>query len=67
MTDVNAQVIGNDGKPIDGLYAVGNCASTLMGRAYPGAGVTLGSTMIVGYLAASHLGQSNELGRRDAA
>jgi 3-oxosteroid 1-dehydrogenase len=62
VTDVNGQVIGVDEKPIDGLYAVGNCASTLMGRAYPGAGVTLGSTMIFGYLAASHLGRSNEGG-----
>jgi 3-oxosteroid 1-dehydrogenase len=62
VTNIDGQVMGMDEKPIDGLYAVGNCASTLMGRAYPGAGVTLGSTMIFGYLAASHLGQANSGG-----
>lgn len=60
-TDENARVLGTDGKPIPGLYAVGNCAATVMGDAYPGAGVTLGTTMTFGFLAASQIGGANDI------
>ena len=40
-TDQFGRVLRHDGTPIDGLYAVGNCAGSLFGQAYLGAGATL--------------------------
>jgi len=54
LTDSHARVLGNDGAAIPGLYAIGNCAASPMGRSYPGAGATLGPGMTFGYLAARH-------------
>ncbi len=54
-TNENAQVIGRDGTPIPGLYAVGNCSASVTGRYYPGAGATLGPAMTFGFLAAEHI------------
>lgn len=59
--DENARVLDRSGKPIPGLYAVGNCAAAVMGDAYPGAGVTLGTTMTFGFLAASQIGGANDV------
>jgi 3-oxosteroid 1-dehydrogenase len=53
-TDVNASVLDTNGQPIRGLYAIGNVAACPFGRSYPGGGVTLGSAMTFGYLAARH-------------
>jgi predicted oxidoreductase len=53
-TDVNAQVCDAAGKPIAGLYAVGNDMQSVMGGEYPGAGAMLGPGMTFGYLAALH-------------
>jgi len=39
--DVNAQALNKKGKPIIGLYATGNTASSVMGYTYPGAGSTI--------------------------
>ena len=39
------------GKPIKGLYAVGNDAASVMGGNYPGAGITLGPALTFGYVA----------------
>jgi 3-oxosteroid 1-dehydrogenase len=55
LTNENAQVIGADGEPIGGLYAIGNCSASVMGRYYPGAGATLGPAMTFGFLAAEHI------------
>lgn len=55
LTDVNGQVVNTEGAPIQGLYAVGNVASSVMGSKYPGAGSTLGPAMTFGYLAAKHM------------
>lgn len=38
LTDVHARVLRENGQPIEGLYAIGNSASSMMGRTYPGAG-----------------------------
>ncbi|WP_336951297.1 FAD-binding protein [Sphingobium aromaticivastans] len=51
-TDEAAHVLDHAGKPIPGLYAIGNNAASVMGPAYPGAGSTLGPAMTFGYLAA---------------
>jgi 3-oxosteroid 1-dehydrogenase len=49
-----AQVLREDGSVIDGLYAAGNTAASVMGNTYPGGGSTLGPAMTFGYLAALH-------------
>ena len=54
LTDPDARVLDTAGRPIPGLYAVGNCAASVTGRYYPGAGATLGPAMTFGFLAAEH-------------
>lgn len=51
-TDEKARVLDQGGKPIRGLYAVGNVSAAAMGRTYPGAGATLGPAMTFGWIAA---------------
>lgn len=53
-TNHNAQVVGEDGQPIEGLYAAGNDAQSVMGSEYPGAGSQVGSGMTFGWVAAQH-------------
>jgi succinate dehydrogenase/fumarate reductase flavoprotein subunit len=53
-TDANARVQDTAGKPIVGLYAVGNDMQSVMGGEYPGAGAQLGPGMTFAYLAALH-------------
>ncbi|WP_138380737.1 FAD-binding protein [Luteithermobacter gelatinilyticus] len=55
LTDSKARVLDKTGCPIEGLYAIGNCAASVMGAGYPGAGSTLGPAMTFGYLAALDL------------
>jgi len=56
--DVNAQVLDTQGKPIPGLYAVGNTAKAIL-PTYPGPGSTLGPAMTFAYRAARHLTGAN--------
>ncbi|MBY6262093.1 FAD-dependent oxidoreductase [Azospirillum sp. 412522] len=58
-TNADAQVLGMDGLPIAGLYAVGNNAASVMGGSYPGAGSTLGPSMTFGFVAARHVTGAN--------
>jgi succinate dehydrogenase/fumarate reductase flavoprotein subunit len=53
-TNQAAQVIREDGTPIDGLYACGNDMDSLMAGTYPAPGITLGPAMTFGYIAARH-------------
>lgn len=55
LTNAEAQVVRDDGLPIPGLYAIGNCSSSVMGTSYPGAGGTLGPALTFAYVAANHL------------
>lgn len=59
-TNAKAQVTDTKGKPIPGLYAIGNNAASAMGESYPGAGVTIGPAMTFGYIAAREMTGSNE-------
>ena len=55
VTDEHARVVGTDGKVVEGLYAAGNTTASVMGRAYPGPGSTLGPAMTFGYIAGQHM------------
>ena len=61
LTDSSARVLREDGSSIPGLYAVGNCSSSVMGNFYPGAGGTIGPAMTFGYVAAKHLAEARDL------
>jgi 3-oxosteroid 1-dehydrogenase len=54
VTNADAQVLNRDGKPMEALYASGNVTAPVMGKSYPGPGVTLGPAMTFAYLAAEH-------------
>jgi succinate dehydrogenase/fumarate reductase flavoprotein subunit len=58
VTDENTRVLDAQGKPIKGLYAVGNDAASVMGGNYPGAGITLGPALTFGYVAAMQLAKA---------
>ncbi|MBK7252224.1 MAG: FAD-binding protein [Gammaproteobacteria bacterium] len=57
ITD-DAQVIDTAGRPIPGLYCIGNNAAAPLGRAYAGAGGTIGPGMVFGFRAVEHLARS---------
>jgi 3-oxosteroid 1-dehydrogenase len=59
VTNEHAQVLRKDGSIIDGLYAVGNSSSSVMGNSYPGPGATVGASMTFGYVAAKHISEKN--------
>jgi FAD binding domain len=52
VTDAAARVLGEDGGPIDGLYAVGNDMHSIMGGVYTAPGITLGPGLVFAGLAA---------------
>ncbi len=51
VTDAQARVLAEDGRPISGLYACGNDMASVMEGAYPGPGITLGPALTFGWLA----------------
>jgi 3-oxosteroid 1-dehydrogenase len=53
-TNVNAEVMGIDGRVIGGLYAAGNVMASVCGPAYWGGGATVGPGMTFGYIAGRH-------------
>jgi succinate dehydrogenase/fumarate reductase flavoprotein subunit len=55
VTDQSTRVLDGDGKPIEGLFAVGNDAASIFGGSYPGAGATLGPAMTFGYICGVYL------------
>ena len=54
VTDTEARVLREDGSVIEGLYATGISTASVMGRAYPGAGASVGPSFVWGYVAAKH-------------
>jgi len=52
VTDEKGRVQREDGSIIPGLYATGNSTAGVSGRSYPGAGASIGASMVFGYLAA---------------
>lgn len=58
VTDESARVLGEDGRPIAGLYAAGNNSAAVMGNEYAGAGATIGPAMVFGYIAANHMAEA---------
>ncbi len=54
VTDAHARVLRADGSVISGLYATGVSTASVMGRAYPGAGSSVGPAFTWGYVAAKH-------------
>ncbi|VBA39478.1 3-oxosteroid 1-dehydrogenase [Mycobacterium innocens] len=57
VTNEHAQVLDEHDRVIEGLYATGNTTATVMGRTYPGAGASIASAMVFGYVAARHAGR----------
>lgn len=53
--DADSRVLGADGAPLPGLYAVGTAAASLMRGTYPAAGVMLGPALTFGHLVAATL------------
>lgn len=51
VTDEHGRVLHQDGHVIAGLYAAGNASASVMGRRYPGPGVTLGPAITFAWLA----------------
>jgi 3-oxosteroid 1-dehydrogenase len=54
ITNEHAQVLDENDRVIEGLYATGNITATVMGRTYLGAGGSIAYTMVFGYVAARH-------------
>jgi 3-oxosteroid 1-dehydrogenase len=54
VTDEQARVVRGDGSVIQGLYATGNAAASVMGPEYAGPGATIGPSIVFGYLAVKH-------------
>ena len=60
LTDEYARVLDKNGNVMEGLYAIGNTAASMMGTKYPGAGSTIGPSMVFGYIAARHATRAND-------
>jgi hypothetical protein len=54
VIDEWARVLKEGNEPIEGLYACGNEANSIMGGTYPGPGITLGPGMTFAYRAIQH-------------
>jgi 3-oxosteroid 1-dehydrogenase len=65
LTDENAQVLHRRGKPLLGLYAIGNAAAKVEFGAGYQAGLTLASGMTFGYLAVDHMLKASKPISRD--
>lgn len=55
LTDEFSRVLKKDGTVLEGLYGAGNTTASVMGRAYLGAGSTLGPALTFAYIAINHM------------
>ncbi|WP_372350416.1 FAD-binding protein [Streptomyces sp. KL116D] len=55
ITDEHARVLREDGAPIPGLYATGNCTAAITGHTYTGAGASVAASFIFGWVATHHM------------
>jgi 3-oxosteroid 1-dehydrogenase len=62
LTDEAGRALTKDGSVVEGLYATGNTAASVMGRSYAGAGATIGPSMVFGYLAVHDIRDSLSAG-----
>ena len=67
VTDEHARVLRKDGSVITGLYATGVSTASVMGRAYPGAGSSVGPSFVWGYVAAKEAATSANVGASERA
>jgi 3-oxosteroid 1-dehydrogenase len=67
VTDEHARVLREDGSVIPGLYATGVSTASVMGRAYPGAGSSVGPSFVWGYVAAKHVAKLASTASSDTA
>jgi succinate dehydrogenase/fumarate reductase flavoprotein subunit len=51
VIDEKARVLGAGDRPIDGLWACGNEAASIMGGTYPGPGITIGPAIAFAWIA----------------
>jgi len=51
VIDTKARVLGADDRPIEGLWACGNEAASIMGGTYPGPGITIGPAIVFAAIA----------------
>ncbi len=58
-TDTSSRVLDAHGKPIAGLYACGNDATSIMRGIYPGAGITIGPGIVFAYRAVKAMRETN--------
>lgn len=65
-TDGDCRVLDPQKRPIEGLFAVGNDAASVMGGNYPGAGITLGPALTFGYVAGLALTRAQPSSRQTA-
>ncbi|MBL8377581.1 MAG: FAD-dependent oxidoreductase [Burkholderiales bacterium] len=53
--DAQCRVLDRERRAVEGLYAIGNDAQSIMGGNYPGGGITLGPALTFGYLVGNAL------------
>ncbi|WP_418956466.1 FAD-dependent oxidoreductase [Streptomyces tritici] len=62
VTDADARVLREDGTPVEGLYAAGNCSAAVMGDTYPGPGATIGPAMAFAWAAVDAMAKERRAG-----
>jgi succinate dehydrogenase/fumarate reductase flavoprotein subunit len=63
VIDEWSRVLKEGNEPIEGLYACGNEANSIMGGTYPGPGITLGPGIVFAYRAIRHALHGSEADR----
>ncbi len=65
ICDHNSKVLRKNDAPWENLYSVGACSASFLNGRYPAHGLSIGSSLVFGYLAGLHA--TNNLRRLDAA